>query len=67
MSLSVVLDVIWNMFAYSLLFIIFMLCIAAIIGTFRGLVNAFISEDEPTEVKELEPSGLKAVPTNKSE
>jgi hypothetical protein len=66
MSLSVVLDAIWTMFAYSLLFIVFMFCIAAVIGCFKGLVNLFISEDELTEVKEVESSGLKSVPTAES-
>ena len=47
MSLSSLLDVIWNMFAYSLVFIIFMFCIAAVIGCFKGLINLFIGEDEP--------------------
>jgi len=59
MSLSSLLDIIWNMFAYSLVFIIFMFCIAAVIGCFRGLMNLFFNEDEPTEVKEVESSGLK--------
>ena len=37
------------MVAYSLLFIVFMLCVAAVIGCFKGLVNVFIGEDEPSE------------------
>jgi hypothetical protein len=66
MSLSVVVDAIWTMFAYSLLFIVFMFCIAAVIGCFKGLVNLFISEDEPSGLKEVEPSGLKSVPVTES-
>jgi len=66
MSLSSLLDVIWNMFAYSIIFIIFMLCIAAVIGCFKGLVNMFFDKDEPSGLKEVEPSGLKSVPATES-
>lgn len=54
MTLKFALDVITFMFGWTVLIIVFMLCVALFSAVFMNLVEAFIKEDKPKK-EEVQP------------